>query len=240
MPRNKTNKRKTKQRKTKQRKIKQRKTKKTKYKYQRGGSMQPGFYPAFDIDARIINPEDVKYLNYTELAGGASKMAKLIQEAPGESETLKILYVRTQLIMKAVNSGIIKSCPKYPPEFYDILNNYYTKHNLNVQLLNNNWYNVKIKDKIKSNDPVKGLDASILQNHLLYPILGIENPRTNNRIDFVGGIRGLEELERRCKIDSKVAFALYPISIEKLLSVADADKTMPPKSTWFEPNLLSF
>ena len=106
-------------------------------------------------------------------------------------------------------------------------------------LLNNNWFNVKIKDKIKSNDPVKGLDASILQNHLLYPILGIENPRTNNRIDFVGGIRGLEELERRCKIDSKVAFALYPISIENLLSVADADKTMPPKSTWFEPKLRS-
>ncbi len=108
-----------------------------------------------------------------------------------------------------------------------------------LMLLNNNWFNVKIKDKIKSNDPVKGLDASILQNHLLYPILGIENPRTNNRIDFVGGIRGLEELERRCKIDSKVAFALYPISIENLLSVADADKTMPPKSTWFEPKLRS-
>ena len=106
-------------------------------------------------------------------------------------------------------------------------------------LLDNHWYNIEIKEKIKSKDPVKGLDASILQNHILYPILGIENPRTNKRIDFVGGIRGLIELERRCKIDSKVAFALYPISIEDLLSVADADKTMPPKSTWFEPKLRS-
>jgi len=151
MPRNKTNKRKTKQRKTKQRKTKQRKTKqrktkKTKYKY-RGGvrELKFGFYPAFDMNARIFNPEDVKGLDYTELAGGASEMAKLIQEASGGSEALKILYVRTKLIMKAVNSGMIDSCPKYPPELYDILNNYYTKHNLNVQLLNNNWYRVVMK-----------------------------------------------------------------------------------------------
>ena len=95
------------------------------------------------------------------------------------------------------------------------------------------------KDKIFSNDAVEGLDASILQNYLLAPILDIDDPRTNKRIDFVGGIRGLEELERRCSLDAKVAFALYPVSIEDLLSVADAGNVMPPKSTWFEPKLRS-
>ena len=105
--------------------------------------------------------------------------------------------------------------------------------------LNKNWYRLEAKDHIKSNDPVEGLDASILQNHLLNPILGIDDPRTNKRIDFVGGIRGLKELERRCKLDAAIAFALNPVSIEELLAVADADKVMPPKSTWFEPKLRS-
>ena len=90
-----------------------------------------------------------------------------------------------------------------------------------------------------SDDPVEGLDASILQNYLLNPIFGIDDPQTNERIDFVGGIRGLEELEKRCYVDSKVAFALYPVSIEDLLAVADAGKVMPPKSTWFAPKLRS-
>lgn len=87
-------------------------------------------------------------------------------------------------------------------------------------------------------DPVERLDVSILQKHLLAPILGIEDPRTSKRIDFVGGIRGLAELERR--VDSgemAVAFAVMPTSIEELLAIADAGKSMPPKSTWFEPKL---
>ena len=105
--------------------------------------------------------------------------------------------------------------------------------------LNGNWYRLNAKNKIISDDPVAGLDASILQDHLLNPFLEIDDPRTNNRIDFVGGIRGLEELERRCSLDAKVAFALHPVSIDELLIVADADKVMPPKSTWFEPKLRS-
>ena len=112
------------------------------------------------------------------------------------------------------------------------------KHTFSMYL-NGNWYRLNAKNKIISDDPVAGLDASILQNHLLNPILEIDNPRTNNRIDFVGGIRGLEELERRCCLDAKVAFALHPVSIDELLIVADADKVMPPKSTWFEPKLRS-
>lgn len=105
--------------------------------------------------------------------------------------------------------------------------------------LNGHWYKLEAKDKILSNDLVEGLDASILQNHILRPILGIDDPRTDDRIDFVGGIRGLEELELRCNLDAKVAFALHPVSIEDLLAVADANRVMPPKSTWFEPKLRS-
>ena len=88
-------------------------------------------------------------------------------------------------------------------------------------------------------DPVEGLDVSVLQNVLLAPVLGIGDPKTDKRIDFVGGIRGMKELERRCNEDCKVAFAMYPTSITELFSVADAGKLMPPKSTWFEPKLRS-
>ena len=80
---------------------------------------------------------------------------------------------------------------------------------------------------------------SILQDWLLGPVLGIGDPRTDGRIDFIGGIRGLGELERRVKEDMSVAFSMYPTSIEELLNVADAGLLMPPKSTWFEPKLRS-
>ena len=86
---------------------------------------------------------------------------------------------------------------------------------------------------------MEGLDVAVLQNRLLSPALGIENPKTDRRIDFVGGVRGLEELERRVHTDCKVAFALYPTSIKELFAVSDAGLLMPPKSTWFEPKLRS-
>lgn len=105
--------------------------------------------------------------------------------------------------------------------------------------IDNNWYRLIGKDDIKSSDPVKGLDVSILQEYLLAPILGIEDPRTDSRIDFVGGIRGLKELERRVNSDMKVAFSMYATSINELFEVADAGMLMPPKSTWFEPKLRS-
>ena len=105
--------------------------------------------------------------------------------------------------------------------------------------INGKWYQLEAKAHVKSDDPVEGLEASILQKYLLTPILDIDDPRTNKRIDFVGGIRGMVELERRCEIDCQVAFALPPVSIEQLLSVADSEQVMPPKSTWFEPKLRS-
>ncbi len=105
--------------------------------------------------------------------------------------------------------------------------------------LGGTWYCLKAKDILYTEDPVKGLDVSILQDYILGPILGIQDPRTDKRIDFIGGIRGLGELEKRCKEDMEAAISMYPTSIEELLNVADAGLLMPPKSTWFEPKLRS-
>ena len=101
------------------------------------------------------------------------------------------------------------------------------------------WYSLDFDKKYLSDDPVEGLDVSILQDNVLKPVFGIDDPKTDKRIDFVGGIRGLKELERRCSTDCKLAFAMYPTSIGELFGVADAGLLMPPKSTWFEPKLRS-
>ncbi len=105
--------------------------------------------------------------------------------------------------------------------------------------LDGNWYKLTIKEAYRSEDPVKGLDVSLLQDHLLDPVLAIKDPKTDKRIDFVGGIRGLAELEKRVSEDCKVAFLMYPTSIDELFAVSDAGLLMPPKSTWFEPKLRS-
>jgi uncharacterized protein (DUF1015 family) len=102
------------------------------------------------------------------------------------------------------------------------------------------WHRLTAKPgTFPTDDPVESLDASILQNNLLNPLLGIDNPRTNKRIQFVGGIRGTTELERRVQQKGGVAFAMYPTSIKQLMAIADANTVMPPKSTWFEPKLRS-
>jgi uncharacterized protein (DUF1015 family) len=105
--------------------------------------------------------------------------------------------------------------------------------------LNGEWYQLDIHSElIDNNDPVASLDVSLLQNNLIEPLLGISDPRRDNRIDFVGGMRGLGELKKR--VDSgemKVAFSLYPTTMTALMDVADANEVMPPKSTWFEPKL---
>lgn len=102
------------------------------------------------------------------------------------------------------------------------------------------WFLCRIREEDRmQEDVIADLDVSILQNKLLEPVLGITNPKTDSRIDFVGGIRGMEELIRRCEMDCAVAFAMYPTAIEDLFAVADAGYLMPPKSTWFEPKLRS-
>ena len=99
---------------------------------------------------------------------------------------------------------------------------------------------MSLLNSIEKNDPVESLDVSILQNHILTPMLNIKDQRTDKRIDFVGGIRGLVELERRVDTgDWDAAIALYATSIESLMAIADANEVMPPKSTWFEPKLRS-
>jgi len=119
----------------------------------------------------------------------------------------------------------------------------YKPENLHLfgMYLDGSWYTLKARDgSFDKDDPIKQLDVSILQENLLNPVLGIENPRTDTRIHFIGGIRGLGELEEL--VDSgkyAVAFAFFPTSISQLLAVADADEVMPPKSTWFEPKLAS-
>ncbi len=101
------------------------------------------------------------------------------------------------------------------------------------------WYELTIKEHLfHKEDPVENLDVAILQNNVLAPVLGIDDPRTSKRIDFVGGIRGLDELEKRVNSgEMKLAFAMFPTSIDELMAIADAGKIMPPKSTWFEPKL---
>lgn len=114
-----------------------------------------------------------------------------------------------------------------------------SKHTYGMYL-EGQWYELAAKEgTYNPKDPVDRLDVSILQNNLLNPILGIEDPRTDKRIDFIGGIRGLSELERRVEHGMKVAFSMYPTTIQDLMDIADAGKVMPPKSTWFEPKLRS-
>ena len=108
-----------------------------------------------------------------------------------------------------------------------------------MMYLDGKWFTLEAKEKIRNNDPVLGLDASILQNFILDLILDIKDPRTDSRLDFIGGSKGLDELERRCEMDAEIAFALHPVTIDDLLKVSDNGKVMPPKSTWFEPKLRS-
>lgn len=101
------------------------------------------------------------------------------------------------------------------------------------------WYRLIIDNGCYTGDPVEDLDVAVLQKALLEPVFGIEDPKVDQRIDFVGGIRGLAELERRVHTDATVAFAMFPTDIHELFAVSDAGKLMPPKSTWFEPKLRS-
>jgi uncharacterized protein (DUF1015 family) len=114
-----------------------------------------------------------------------------------------------------------------------------TKGEIGMYIKDDGWYRLKIRKEDRGSDPVSAMDVSVLQNLVLTPILGITDPKKDARIDFVGGIRGMEELERRVFEDCVAAFAMYPTSIQELFAVADKNMLMPPKSTWFEPKLRS-
>lgn len=140
---------------------------------------------------------------------------------------------KDEFIAKLYDSFIVEEASSdgtYHPE---------KKHNFGMYM-DNKWYKLTAKEgTFEPNDPVDQLDVSILQKNLLTPILGIGDPRTDKRIDFIGGIRGLGELERLVNGGMAVAFSMYPTTLDDLMAIADANLIMPPKSTWFEPKLLS-
>lgn len=140
-------------------------------------------------------------------------------------------YDVPQFLDKVSESFIITQCDaRFEPA---------RKHTFGM-LIGNQWYCLEAKKNIiDENNPVARLDVSILQDYLLAPVLNITNPKNDERIDFIGGIRGLGELERRVNSDMKLAFAMYPTTVDDLMSISDAGLIMPPKSTWFEPKLLS-
>lgn len=164
---------------------------------------------------------------------------------------LSVLFADEQLMIMDYNR-VVKDLNGYTPEEFvakvseifkvveDENTDHYPKQKGEFSMyLDGKWYRCNVRKEDMCADPVDGLDVSILQKKLLTPTLGIGDPRVDKRIDFVGGIRGLGELEKRVARDCKVAFAMYPTSIQELFDVADAGMLMPPKSTWFEPKLRS-
>lgn len=164
---------------------------------------------------------------------------------------LSVLFADEELMIMPYNRVVKDLNGHSPVEFLDLIGKSFTLEKVGKEpfapadkgtvgmYLNEEWYKLTAKEEIKSEDPVEGLDVSLLQNNLLSPVLGIGDPRVDKRIDFIGGIRGLKELERRCSLDMTVAFSMYPTSIQELFAVSDAGLLMPPKSTWFEPKLRS-
>ncbi len=150
---------------------------------------------------------------------------RVLKSLNGHTE--KELFSSLEVLFKITKIGKDEYRPKKKGE----IGMYYKK----------NWYRLAVKAGIRDNsDPVKSLDISILQDKVLDPFFGIKDPRTSDDIDFVGGIRGLGELEKLVNSGKfKVAFAMYPTSVKELMKIADTGKVMPPKSTWFEPKLRS-
>lgn len=166
---------------------------------------------------------------------------------------LGVIFPHDQLNIMAYNRVVRDLNQHSPEEFLQLIENNFVvepqadntpyspqaPRNFGMYL-NGKWYRLTARDgSFPDDDPVGSLDVSILQNNILFPILGIGDPRKDDRIDFIGGIRGLKELSNRVDEGDAVAFALYPTSIEQLMAVADQGLMMPPKSTWFEPKLRS-
>jgi uncharacterized protein (DUF1015 family) len=190
-------------------------------------------------------------------AAAAARVAKELEGASshrtGEEEYnyfLAVLFPHNQLRIMSYNRVVRDLSGKSLGEFLEGVSTRFDVHEESSQArpsakgelgmyIEGRWYRLSIPAQLlKSPDPVERLDVAILQKLILGPLLGIDDPRTSKRIDFVGGIRGLKELERRVDLgEMAVAFALYPTSIDELFAIADAGKIMPPKSTWFEPKL---
>lgn len=147
---------------------------------------------------------------------------RVIKDLNGLTEEDFLEKLKSAFVVSAPHAGI-----QAPKQIHDF-----------EMYLGGNWYSLTAKAEVVKEDPIGILDVTILDENVLNPLLGIKDVRTDKRIDFVGGIRGLKELQRR--VDSgemKVAFALYPVSLKQLMDIADSGQIMPPKSTWFEPKL---
>ncbi len=202
-----------------------------------------------------------KSIPFTYIADGHHRTAsaakvgqKLREQNPGHTGQeeynffLSVLFPDNQLaimdynrVVKDLNGHTTEDFLKKVSEQFSVskaMNKKPSRLHQMSMYLNGEWFELIPKEGSFKNDPIGILDISILQNNLLTPVLGIEDPRTDKRIDFVGGIRGLQELERRVDNgEMKVAFALYPVSLQQLMDIANSGNIMPPKSTWFEPKL---
>ncbi|MGL5347731.1 MAG: DUF1015 domain-containing protein [Peptostreptococcaceae bacterium] len=177
-------------------------------------------------------------INNPKYTGGEEFNYYLAMIAP-EKELMILDYNRVVKDLNGMSEGEFIDKIREKFEVYEIEEETY-KPNQKGKIgmyLNDRWYEISIDNAMRDGNVAKSLDISILQDYILGPMLGIDDPKTDKRIDFVGGIRGLGELEKRVSEDMKVAFAMYPTSIEELMSVADADEIMPAKSTWFEPKV---
>lgn len=203
--------------------------------------------------------QNVRFLYIADGHHRAASAVKIGQKIRSESSThtgqeeynffLSVLFPASELAIMDYNR-VVKDLNNQSPEQFlnKVKENFevasvpstYSPQNLHDfgMFLNGKWYQLTAKPLAIKEDAIGILDVTILQNFLLQPILGIEDPRTDKRIDFVGGIRGLKELERRVNSgEMAVAFALFPVSLEQLMAIADTNNVMPPKSTWFEPKL---
>lgn len=217
-----------------------------------------------DLDKISIIQKEFTTINSIYIADGHHRAASAVKVGLKRREAhkgydgteefnyfLSVLFPEDQLMILPYNRVVKDLYGLSYKEFLDKISEDFTIEELgNTALspeckgsfgmyLNDNWYKLTIKKETHNTDPVESLDVSILQNYLLSPILGIGDPRKDKRIDFIGGIRGLKELEKRVKEDMAVAFSMHPTGIDELFSVSDAGKLMPPKSTWFEPKLRS-
>ena len=188
-------------------------------------------------------------------AGNVAAMRRKKHPKAGEDASfnnfLAVIFPSSQLFIMDYNRLVKDLNGRTPEEFIQVLKKDFfvqatglstpPKRHMFGMYFGGQWYTLTAKKgSFDDQDPVAALDVSILQENLLGPVLGIGDPRTDKRIDFVGGIRGIGELKKR--VDSgkwKMAFSMYPTSMEELMKVADAHKIMPPKSTWFEPKLRS-
>jgi len=179
----------------------------------------------------------------------AAKVKYILADDEEAGHFLSTLFPASQLSIMDYNRVVTDLNGLSEEEFLDHLNKNFSVSKVSKAFapheahefgmyLNGQWYRLAALEGTYSTDPIGVLDITILQNNLLEPVLGIKDQRTDNRIDFIGGIRGMKELEERVNSGEwKVAFSIFPVTIEQLFDIADTNNIMPPKSTWFEPKL---